>query len=88
MQVRLSKYLHRPWLLVMFEAQEWGIIFLFYFLGILGKGWWYLGVVIGPAVLIPLSRRLPRGLTNHYLAMSGLKKFHNFPPFYERTFYE
>lgn len=88
MNVRLSRYLHRPWILVFFEAQEWGIIGFFYFLAILGQKWWYLGVIIGPLIFIPLSRKLPRGASNHYLSMTGLKNLHGYPPLYVREFHE
>ena len=72
----------------MFEAQEWGIVAVFYFLAILGTGWWYLAIVIGPLILIPLSRKIPRGLTQHYLSMTGFQPLKGYPPLYEREFYE
>ena len=87
--VRLSKYLHKSWLLVAFEAEEWGIIGFAYFIGLMGgTAWWYLGSAVAAYFAIRAFRKLPRGYVEHRLTMAGIYKLQGYPPMFVREFNE
>lgn len=86
---RLSRYLHRPWLLLFFESQEWTVIFFSVAIAFIGQGWWYLGILGFPMLIIPQLRKLPRGSIQHWLSQFGWKGvLQGYPPLYEREFNE
>lgn len=88
-EVRLSRYLHRPWLLLFFEAQEWCAIFFSMAIAFIGGGWWYLGILAFPLITIPQLRKMPRGAIQHWLSQFGWKNvLQGYPPIYEREFIE
>lgn len=84
--VRLSKYLHKSWLLVAFEAEEWGIIVFFYFIAFMGSGFWYLGSAVAAYFTIKAYRKLPRGYMEHRLTTAGIYKLKDYPPMFVREF--
>ena len=87
--VRLSKYLHKPWMLIFFEMQEWAIIVVSIFIAMIAQHLvWYLGIVVFPYVFIPILRKAERGVLAHTLSMGKFVKFTGYPPLFVREFHE
>ncbi len=88
MKVRTNKYLHKPFRLLWFEADE---IFLF-FVGLT------FSIYVTPWIglffffLILLIRRnkdkQPRGFIRHFFYYLGLLRFKGYPTFFENSFQE
>lgn len=86
--IRLTSLVQKPALLIFFETQEWAVIAIGYFIGITSGGWWYLAVIVLPAVIIPYARKKPRGFFMHQAVKWGVKDLDGYPPSISHQFKE
>lgn len=85
---KLTSRVQKPALLIFFETQEWAVIGVGYFIGVTSGGWWYLAIVLLPAIIIPYSRSKPRGFFGHLAVKNGVKDMAGVPPLFVRDFKE
>jgi len=88
MRVRTNKYLHKPFRLLWFEADE---IFLFFIGAIFSI---YITIWIGFFFFLLVflihrnKNKQPRGFIRHFFYYLGLLRFKGFPSFFENNFQE
>ncbi len=87
-EVRLPQYLHLPRQLLWFDIIEAGMIIVFYLLGLVFGGVFYILAVAGPVFLIPYKRRRPRGYFSHVLYDLGQVGIKGYPPPTAAVFHE
>lgn len=88
MKTRLSKYLHKPALLVAIELHELAVFVFAYAIGLIGGGWWWSGFIVLPVTIIPWLRKQPRGYLTHLTCYIGISEIPGYPRLITREFKE
>ncbi|MDK2812635.1 MAG: hypothetical protein PWQ78_845 [Petrotoga sp.] len=85
---KIPKYLHRPYQVLFFDAEDMGMLFFFFLLGFLFGGvFWIIGAVCAFVILKKKSKS-PRGYIKHLFYLLGLYRFKGCPTIFEDRFYE
>ncbi|MBN2251597.1 MAG: type IV conjugative transfer system protein TraL [Candidatus Altiarchaeota archaeon] len=88
MQIRFPQYLSSPIQVLWFEADELGIILLFFTLAFLFGNIFYLLMFLGPYVYAKVKTKYPSGFLQHLFYFTGLTRLNFYPDSFTRTFIE
>ena len=88
MEKRVPIYLHLPLQVLWFDTHEIAILIIFYlFAAVFGGVAWFL-IILGPAFVIPIKRRKPRGWFFHQFHAYGFVELEGYPLPTENKFRE
>jgi len=88
MPVRFPQYLSSPIQVLWFEADELGIILVFFTIAFLFGNIFYLLMFLGPYLYSKFKKKYPTGFLQHCAYFTGLAKFEFYPDSFTRTFIE
>ncbi len=88
MQYRLPQHLHKPPRVLLMDADEAGMISIFFILAmIFGYIFWVILFVV-PYIYAKQKKKYPRGFLKHMLYKVGILNFDGAPSFFENKFRE
>lgn len=88
MKYRIPQYLHRPYQILFFDAEDVALIMLLFVLAMLfGYVFWFLLFVV-PYVYMKVKKKYPRGFLKHIIYRLGIISFKGAPSVFERNFRE
>ncbi len=85
---RFPQYLSSPIQVLWFEPDDLGIIMLFFMVGSIFKGVFWIFLVIGPLAYVKVKARYPKSFLKHMLYLSGIKTLKGYPDYYVNRFNE
>ena len=79
MEERMPIYLHMPLQILWFDLSEMGAIVVFYIGALIFGGLMWFVLILGPTVLISITRAQPRGYMKHLMYLSGWTNLAGYP---------
>lgn len=75
----IPRYLHLPAQVLWFTTHEVSVIIMCYLIAMTMGGFAWLLLIAGPAIIIPVLRKAPRGALQHYAYTLGLLPIKGYP---------
>ena len=88
MKHTFPQYLSAPFQVLWFEADELGIVMIFFVLAMIFGGLFWVLQVIGPWYYSSIKKRSPRGFLRHILYFVGVLELKGYPTYFEKEFCE
>jgi len=84
----MCRFLHKPIQVLWFSSEEWFLLVMLYFGGLVADA--ILWLLIIPAVfsVIPAFRKKPRSFFKHFLLLLGIRQLKGYLPPISGRFYE
>lgn len=85
---QFPQYLNAPLQVLFWESDELGLMMMFFILGLMFGGVFYLLIIIVPYAYGRFKKKYPRGFLRHMLIFTGIVQLDGYPSTFEKEFIE